>query len=81
MTVQRFREMTRLGKSKHDLSSRCRGRKAGEDISHALILVRASAVLRRGRGVQTKTPSGGWKVECGPQPCPRKHDLSGPTAL
>jgi hypothetical protein len=36
--------MTRLGKDKCDLSSRCRGKKTTEDISYALYLVEASAV-------------------------------------
>ena len=56
MIVQRVREMTRLSKSQHDLSSRCRGRggKAGEDVPHAFSLVGASAVPRRGEGVQNK---------------------------
>lgn len=55
VTVQSVREMTRLSKSQHDLSSRCRGRgrKAG-DVPHAFSLVGASAVPRRGEGVQNK---------------------------
>lgn len=39
VAVQRLQEMMSLGKGTHDLSSRCRGWKAGEGVSRALCLV------------------------------------------